>query len=112
MDHKEHVENLNELGEKYPDEVIAIKEITQHLLNARRGYYNDDNKPIETRKMLIDVSDSKNFNIASYQVLKYLQRYITSGFDKSKNKLDLKKAAHYLIYELIKYQRDENYGKL
>lgn len=42
------------------------------------------------------------------QAVNYLKRYLSEGFDKSYNPDDLKKAAHFVLFELAR--RDEGRG--
>lgn len=92
---------INEINEKEPAVAQAIALAIRHI----HGTYSDkyakgQNKGIDTKGMLYDPEDGKGIN--TYQVARYLQRYVTKGSAKSNLLIDLFKMIHYVIFEVTR----------
>ena len=95
------VSQLTEIMEKEPDACLAVCMVIDHI----HGTYSDkyakgQNKGIDTKGMLYDPEDGKGIN--TYQVARYLQRYVTKGSAKSNLLIDLFKMVHYVIFEVTR----------
>lgn len=81
-----------------PDEVIgAIDEIKAYHLSTLEDKYEAGNS-----NMSQIMSDTHGKSINTFSASKYINRYMTEGFDKSDNRKDVIKAIHYLLFELAR----------
>ena len=81
---------------------LFAKEL-QILCNYLASTYDDKyNTPsiINTMEVIYSDEHGKGYNIGN--ACKYLQRYMTKGFEKSENPKDLQKAIHYILFELTR----------
>lgn len=96
----EVIENLNRILEKEPLAFKAIGGIINHIAATYADKYSSGGSTIETKADLYHADKGKIINI--YQCKRYLQRYDTQGFNKSENPVDVRKAVHYLVFELTR----------
>jgi hypothetical protein len=82
----------------------AFDEILHHVEKTFKDKYQ--NSVIDTMPFLMEKDHGHAINV--FNSVKYLSRYMTTGFEKSRNKVDLYKAAHYIIFEII---RNNKYNK-
>lgn len=93
--------DLTIILEKEEDVYRAICLCIHHIAKTYDDKYKvDDNTLIDTKKMLYDAKRGKDINI--YQVLRYLQRYLSVGQVKSNLINDIFKCIHYLIFEITR----------
>lgn len=84
---------------KEPEMAQAIQETTIHIAETYKDKYA--NSPIETKGLIYWHDDkAKGYNIG--QAVRYCQRYLTDGFNKSDNPTDIKKGLHYMLFELTR----------
>lgn len=95
---REAVLNLKLIYEKEPEAFNAIAEVIKHVSGTYGDKYQSDvTEYVDTKQLLLG-KDGKFPNL--HCALKYVQRYSTVGFEKSEQPIDLKKAIHYLLFEL------------
>ena len=92
---------INEIAEKEPEVAQAIALAIRHI----HGTYSDkyakgQQKGIDTKGMLYDKDGGKAVN--TYQITRYLQRYVTEGSAKSNLLIDLFKMVHYIVFEVTR----------
>ena len=84
--------------------IDAIEEVIKHVSGTYEDKYaKGQDFGIDTKRMLYNEEKGDLLNV--YQVSRYLQRYITEGSRKSHLIMDLKKAVHYLLFELVRRKR-------
>lgn len=89
--------------EKQPDFAEALTDLLGHITNTYGEKYQSDAQQlnlIDCRNFLTNSADAKFANLHS--AAKYIQRYGTTGQEKSNMEVDLKKAAHYILFELTR----------
>lgn len=92
--------NLAIIREKEPEMFKAISLVIRHVAGTYSDKYARGQDTIDTKKMLYHKKDGRAINI--YQVCRYLQRYNTEGSAKSHLLKDLEKAVHYLLFEITR----------
>lgn len=101
------------IQEREPEMAIAIKAVVNHIAGTYDDKYNNLEKGganfLDTKAQLYSKEGGDYINV--YQVCRYLQRYITKGFDKSHKPIDLFKACHYALFEITRRVRMELNGK-
>lgn len=101
---KEEIERisikLDEINEKEPEMCAAISMLINHVHGTYSDKYDKGKDFIDTKKMLYSKSCGEYINV--YQVSRYLQRYMTIGCKKSRLIVDIMKAIHYLLFELVR----------
>lgn len=95
--------DLNLMATKEPEALEAIAEIISHVAKTYGDKYQSPVTEIVNTKALLLSENGKQANI--HCALKYLQRYLTTGFEKSNNAIDLKKSVHYILFELQRRQK-------
>ena len=90
---------------KEPEAFKAIAELVNQIAKTYSDKYQSPVIEIVNTKALLLGKDGKQANI--HCALKYLQRFLSEGFEKSNNPTDLLKAIHYLIFE---YQRMKKFN--
>ena len=89
-----------EIEGKEPEVANALLLVIRHIHGTYSDKYAKGQDVIDTKKMLYDEQRGDFLN--TYQVSRYLQRYITEGSAKSHLIKDIEKAIHYLIFELVR----------
>lgn len=98
-----HIETI---ANHEPEFLVAVEEMLAHFASTYTDKYEDENdRPIVSKNILYDTELGKGANM--HNTTKYLQRYITSGYKKSDNPTDLKKACHYIAFELVRLKKVE-----
>ena len=92
--------NLVTIRDKEPEMFKAISLVIKHVAGTYSDKYAKGQDTIDTKKMLYHKEDGRAINI--YQVCRYLQRYNTDGSAKSHLLKDLEKAVHYLLFEITR----------
>lgn len=95
--------SLKIIKEKEPEMYSAIRLVVNHVAGTYSDKYAKGQATIDTKKMLYDEKDGTAINI--YQVCRYLQRYHTQGSPKSYLLKDLEKAVHYILFEITRRVR-------
>lgn len=98
---KKVLEEFSNIERNEPDMAKAISMLIKHI----NGTYSDKyargiSKGVDTKAMLYDKEGGKFVN--TYQIARYLQRYITSGKPKSYLAIDLFKMCHYAMFEVVR----------
>lgn len=92
--------NLAVIQDKEPEMFQSLSLVIKHVAGTYSDKYAKGQDTIDTKKMLYNVKDGMAINI--YQVCRYLQRYNTEGSAKSHLLKDLEKAVHYLLFEITR----------
>ena len=92
--------NLATILDKEPEMFKAISLVVKHVAGTYSDKYAKGQDTIDTKKMLYHDKDGRPINI--YQFCRYLQRYNTEGSAKSHLLKDLEKAVHYLLFEITR----------
>lgn len=101
---EEIVDELENIQFGDPEQLQTLGRIIQHVaLTFSDKYQSDVTKIVDTRHILTKSVNGKMANMHSS--LKYIQRYMTNGYEKSENPIDLLKAIHYLIFEFTRIQK-------
>jgi hypothetical protein len=103
-DSEEGEDVLEFLYRNDPDMLEAVSEILGHIISTYGDKYNSDSLP-NLGKLYALSSVGKSLNIGT--ALKYLQRYSTEGYEKSSNIVDIFKAIHYLLFEVIRKNKND-----
>lgn len=85
---------------------LTIADLLEYLATTYSDKYTDTLPPLDTKRFLYhhDHGTAVNMFCAS----KYMQRYMTKGYAKSNNPIDLFKAIHYLLFELSRVKISED----
>ena len=97
---EEICKNLAIIQNKEPEMFKALSLVSKHVAGTYSDKYAKGQATIDTKKMLYHERDGRAINI--YQVCRYLQRYNTEGSAKSNLLKDLEKAIHYLLFEMTR----------
>jgi hypothetical protein len=88
------------IGEKEPEFMVALAETLNHLANTYNDKYEGGKSLLDTKQQLYDKDRGGIIN--SYQISRYLQRFMTKGFKKSGNKNDMMKVIHYALFDIVR----------
>lgn len=97
--------HLDVIASKEPEVIEVIYEVIEHVANTYSDKYQSEAAEVVDTKALLLSKSGKVANLHS--AMKYLQRYLSEGFEKSNIRLDVKKAIHYLIFELQRRERHD-----
>lgn len=89
---------LEHLFEKDKQFYETLMEFMAHLSGTFRDKYVEEAPFIDTKRLINHPRHAVGYNIGN--AAKYLQRYASEGYEKSGQKKDLMKAAHYILMEL------------
>ncbi len=95
-------DDMNTLMEKDPELLSTLAEFIGHVASCYGDKYETKDRINFSKEFLLSTL-SPDTNL--YNSLKYIQRYTTTGFEKSGNPKDLYKAMHYIIFELERQAR-------
>lgn len=98
------LDTIDSIRKNEADSIKAIEEVLTHISSTYKDKYEDTG--INLTKTLI-YSQKYGAGINIFNSIKYLQRYITEGYEKSSNKADLYKAIHYLIFEITRLNKHQ-----
>ena len=73
-----------------------LQEISEYADKCYSGKYNQS--AIDPKPLILGPKTGLGFNIGN--ATKYLSRYINKSGNKSRNRLDLIKAIHYILFEM------------
>lgn len=77
----------------------TISNVTSYVRSTFDDKYEADEIPaVDLYGLMRNSPHGKGFNVG--QATAYLKRYLTDGYEKSNNILDLYKAIHYLMFEI------------
>src|SRR5579872_2717868 len=97
--HDEFLKMFAEIQQKEPEAANVLYEVVKHIHGTYNDKYQSDAaKIVDTKHMLTKTDGGKFANVHS--ALKYIQRYISEGFPKSYQLIDLLKAIHYIVFEI------------
>ena len=104
-------EAIKKIAQKDPAMLRAIQELVIHAYKADyTNKYGAEASPIQTKGLIYHNSPlAKGYNVG--QATRYIQRYMSGGFDKSNNPTDLKKGTHFMLFELSRLIRHEDMDK-
>lgn len=97
--------SLNTISMREPEAFMTLLEIINYIASTYGDKYENSGMPNVTKPLLVSSSAGANMNM--YAVMKYAQRYITVGHEKSYNIKDLYKMIHYALFEI---QRRKHQG--
>lgn len=98
--------DLDNIQQKDPELFQCLEYLIEFLLANLKDKYEGSSLPNISKQLLMNDELGKGANI--FTVVKYLQRYATTGFSKSENPIDLLKAIHYILFEV---QRTKPWNK-
>jgi hypothetical protein len=96
------IEYLRQIGEAEPEMLVALTDVLKHVSNTYSDKYEGAKNILDTKKQLYHPKRGQIINI--YQISRYLQRFMSEGYQKSGNTNDIKKIIHYALFELIRTQ--------
>ena len=98
---EEIFDKLKFIESKEPDVVKAIGLVVNHIAGTYSDKYaKGEEMGVDTKMMLYHSTRGKAIN--TYQIARYLQRYITQGSKKSGLLIDLMKMIHYGVFEIVR----------
>ena len=98
------IANIRVIEAKEVEMASAIGDVISHVAGTYEDKYAKGQEfGIDTKEMLYNPEKGDLLNI--YQTSRYLQRYITEGCAKSHLLIDMKKAIHYLLFEIVRRKR-------
>lgn len=100
----EFADNINKISDKDPELYENLIDLIAYLSTTYGDKYESSGRPNIAKEFLL-TSDSPDATI--FNSMKYMQRYCTTGFEKSRNIKDLYKAVHYVLFELQRNKRNE-----
>jgi hypothetical protein len=83
--------------ENDPGLAMALFSMIDYVASTYNDKYEKGETPNIARQLLLT---NHGRSAMGFTVVKYIQRYITDGFAKSNNRMDLYKAIHYILFEL------------
>lgn len=78
----------------------ALQDLINYLASTYSDKYASPAAMFNTKDALYNIVHGKSIN--AFQAGKYLTRYATTGYSKSENVVDLYKACHYVLFELVR----------
>lgn len=90
--------SLNVICDNEPDSFYTIVDILSYIASTYHDKYENSGMPNITKPLLVNSAVGAPMNL--YAVMKYAQRYITTGHEKSYNVKDIFKIIHYALFEL------------
>jgi len=93
----EFSDNINLIYEKDPEFMLGLTDLLAYLATTYSDKYEAARKTNYGKRFLIE---SKSPDTTIFNTMKYIQRYATTGFEKSQNIKDVYKAIHYLLFEI------------
>ncbi len=98
---------MNTVVQKDVGMTFALSELIHYISKTYKEKYENAGTKNISRDFLMT---SPTPHATCFNSLKYIQRYSTTGFDKSGKVVDIYKAIHYLLFELqrSKLQNDKN----
>jgi hypothetical protein len=100
--------SISLISEKEPDALGALVDYLEYMATTYDDKYESRELPNVSKAVLIESAIAAPINM--WQVMKYAQRYMTTGYEKSYNTKDLYKIIHYTLFEIQrrKYQDLQN----
>lgn len=80
----------------------ALSDLVAHIEATYNDKYHGSGI-VDPSQVIRHPKFSMGYNLGN--ALKYIQRYSTEGYDKSRNPKDLLKAIHYLLFEYANHRR-------
>lgn len=90
--------SLNTISDKEPEAFFAILDVIEYIASTYSDKYNSPSMPNLTKSLLVSSDVGAPMN--AHAIMKYAQRYITTGYEKSYNVKDMFKAIHYALFEV------------
>jgi len=103
MEIQETFKQLEEILKKEVEVAIVIQELIAHIHKTYEDKYESSKNLLDTKKQLYHPILGAAIN--SYQISKYLQRFMSCGHEKSGNKNDLLKICHYAIFDMVRMNK-------
>jgi hypothetical protein len=85
---------------------LVAADLFAYLKTTYSDKYTDTSSPLDTKSFLYHPHYGTTVNM--FSVVKYIKRYMTKGYGKSKNATDLYKAIHHLLFELARLKITED----
>ncbi len=100
-------QGLNTIVQKDVGMTFAMSELIHYISKTYKEKYENAGTKNISRDFLMTAPTP---HATCFNSLKYIQRYSTTGFDKSGKIVDIHKAIHYLLFELqrAKQQKDND----
>ncbi len=98
--------SLNTISEKEPEAFYAILSLLEYIAGTYSEKYENSGMPNVTKPLLVESKVGATMN--TYAIMKYAQRYITTGHAKSYNITDMYKILHYGLFEVQRRQHNND----
>lgn len=103
---KKAIDALAIIGDKEPEFLLAVAETLNHLAKTYQDKYEGSKGLLDTKAQLYHPERGAVIN--PYQIARYLQRFMSEGFQKSGNKNDMMKIIHYALFDIVRMNRIGN----
>ncbi len=103
---KKAIESLSLIGDKEPEMLVAVAETLAHVAKTYEDKYEGSKNLLDTKEQLYHPERGGIIN--TYQISRYLQRFMSKGFKKSGNKNDMMKIIHYSLFDIVRMNRSGN----
>lgn len=95
--------NLANIREKEEEMYIALAELIEHINSTYQDKYESSKQLLDTKNQLYHPVRGSAIN--TYQICRYIQRFMSEGHMKSGNKNDLKKVCHYALFDIVRMNK-------
>jgi hypothetical protein len=96
-------DSLNTISEKDPEAFLAILDSLVYIASTYADKYESKDFPNVSKQIITKGTVGGPINM--WQCMKYAQRYMTEGYEKSHNIKDVFKIIHYALYEIQRRRR-------
>ena len=97
------IKSIGIIGEKEPELLVVVAEVLNHIANTYQDKYEGSKDLLNTKAQLYHPIRGASIN--TYQISRYLQRFMSEGFEKSGNKNDMMKIVHYAVFDMVRMNR-------
>jgi hypothetical protein len=97
---KELMDNYLKVASGRDGVADVTADLIEYLKTTYSDKYTDTSSPLDTKAFTYHPQHGTAVNM--FCASKYMQRYMTNGYSKSNNPVDLFKAIHYLLFELAR----------
>ncbi len=98
-------EGFNIISEKDPELFYALVDIISYVSTTYGDKYEASGMP-NIGKTIATQSPTLGKGANVFNIIKYVQRYGTTGFEKSENIKDIYKAVHYALFEIMRVRHN------
>ncbi len=100
------IKALSTIADKEPEFFLALTESICQIANTYSDKYEGAKELLDTKAQLYHPKRGAAIN--SYQISRYLQRFMSEGYEKSANKSDTLKMIHYCLFDVVRMNRMDN----